>query len=70
MYTCKNYRTKKEVIQAVANGEEVKVFQPGPFGNEEATTTGRVFLEGPHFPAPHRWYAVAVVEDSVIVKIR
>lgn len=37
------------------------VYQPGPFGGRPIES-GRVSLEGPHFPAAHTWYAEAVVE--------
>jgi hypothetical protein len=30
-------------------------------------TDGKISLEGPHFPALHRWYASAQVTDGVIV---
>ena len=64
MYTSVNFKTKKALKEAVAAGQEVRVFQPGPFGENEPKD-GEVFLEGPHFPAPHTWYARAVVKDGV-----
>jgi hypothetical protein len=30
---------------------------------------GEAFLEGPHYPAPHRWYAKVLVRDSIVVKV-
>lgn len=26
-------------------------------------------LEGPHYPAPHTWYAEATVEGGVVMKV-
>ena len=52
MYTDKNYRTKKALKEAVKNGDQVTVYQPGPFGGNPPST-GRVALEGPHYPEPH-----------------
>jgi hypothetical protein len=69
MYTHTNYRTKKALREAVAAGEEVTVFQPGPFGGNEPTD-GRVSLEGPHYPEAHRWYASAVLENGRVVQVK
>lgn len=68
MYTTKNFRTKKALKEAVKNGEQVTVFQPGPFA-DSAPTNGRISLEGPHYPTPHTWYASAEIKDSVIVRV-
>ena len=64
-----NFKTKKALKEAVAAGREIGVFQPGPFG-PDAPANGRVFLEGPHYPEPHRWYAEAEVRNGVIVKVK
>lgn len=66
-YTVTNFKTKKALKEAVANGEEVEIYEPG-FG--EAITDGIVYLEGPHYPEPHRWYAQAVVKDGIVVKVK
>jgi hypothetical protein len=68
MYTDRNFRTKKALKEAVAKGETVGIFQPGPFGGD-VPTDGKVTLEGPHYPAPHSWYAQATVKDGRIVKV-
>jgi hypothetical protein len=69
MYTDKNFKTKKALKDAVANGEKITYYQAGPFGGRE-TQNGTITLEGPHFPEPHRWYATATVKDGVIVKVK
>jgi hypothetical protein len=69
MYTTQNFKTKKELKAAVARGTRVTYFQPGPFGGNEPRD-GRIYLEGPHYPQPHRWYAEADVKDGVIIKVR
>lgn len=66
MYTHKNYQTKAALKRAVANGEQVTVYQPG-LG--DAPGAGRIVLEGPHDPQPHRWYAEAILERGVVVKV-
>ena len=69
MYTTKNFKSKKSLKEAVAAGEKIGVFQPGPFGGNEPTN-GQVSLEGPHYPAPHSWYARATLKDGVIVAVK
>ena len=68
VYTTTNFKTKKALKEAVANGDHVGIYQPGPFckGVEKE---GTFTLEGPHFPAPHRWYGKAIVKDFRIIKV-
>ena len=73
-YTDRNFRTKKELRQAIAlwetgNGKPVTYYQPGPYGLS-LPNDGVIYLEGPHYPEPHRWYAQATVKGGVIVKVR
>lgn len=65
-YTDTNYKTKKALREALAAGELVTVHQPGLGMIPE---NGKVFLEGPHYPAPHTWYAQGTMKDGVLVKI-
>jgi hypothetical protein len=67
MYTVTNYKTKKALKEAVANGEVVETYQPG--GMFPATTEGVAFLEGPHYPAPHTWYAKVQLKNGLVVKV-
>jgi len=69
MYTKKNFKTKKALKEAVAAGEKIGIYQPGPFGGDEPEN-GSVVLEGPHYPEPHRWYATAVIKDGIIVSVK
>jgi hypothetical protein len=68
MYTEENFKSKKALKEAVAAGKPVRVYQPGPFGGNEPTD-GKITLEGPHYPAPHTWYASAVLKDGLVVKV-
>jgi hypothetical protein len=69
MYTSRNFKTKKQLKEALANGEKLTVFQPNDmFGAN--TQSGKVYLEGPHYPKPHTWYAEAWLQDGFIVKVR
>ena len=66
MYTRKNFKTKKSLLEAVKAGEEIEVYQPG--GMWEGTRNGFTVIEGPHYPEPHRWYARVEIEDFKIVR--
>lgn len=68
MYTTFNYKTKKALKLAVAHGEKVTYYQPGPFGGNEPLE-GVIYLEGPHYPEPHKWYARAHAKNGYIVKV-
>lgn len=47
------------------------VYQPnGDITGSQPPTNGEVYLEGPHYPEPHRWYAQATIENGVVVKVR
>lgn len=69
MYTNKNYKSKKALKEDVAAGKEVTYFQPGPFGGNEPKD-GVIYIEGPHYPEPHRFYAECMVKNGRIVKVK
>jgi hypothetical protein len=69
MYTNRNFKTKKELKAAIESGTKIGFFQPGPFGGNEPRN-GTIYLEGPHYPAPHKWYAQAEVRDGFVVKVK
>jgi hypothetical protein len=66
VYVRPNYKSKKELKEAVKRGDRVEVFSPGPF---PAKRDGRESVEGPHYPEPHKWYASVEVKDGVVVKV-
>jgi len=68
MYTTRNFKTKKELKAAVKAGEAIRVYQPG--GLSKPPNNGWVFLEGPHYPLPHTWYAQAKLENGIVRKVR
>ena len=67
MYTYINFKTKKELKQAIQAGQRVGVYSPGPF---PCPQTGNISLEGPHFPKPHTWYAQGEVKDGFLIKVK
>ena len=68
MYTRFDYKTKKAMKEDVAAGERVDTYQPGEFF--PAQKDGLAVIEGPHYPAPHTWYASVILEDGIIVKVK
>ena len=68
-YTTKNFRTKKEIKLALAAGEKITCYQPGPFG-PEVNDNGSISLEGPHYPEPHKWYASGIMKNGFLISIK
>lgn len=67
-YVTGNPKTKKALKDAASRGEQVKVFQPG--GMFPPVTDGVAYIEGPHYPEPHRWYAEVKVRDGIVVSVK
>jgi len=74
-YTNINFKTKKALKEAVATyladpakGPKVRCHQPG-LGPDLTEFTGKVSLEGPHYPKPHTWYAQAELKDGIVIKV-
>lgn len=67
MYTCKNFRTKKALKEAVAKGEQITIYAPG-MGTP--VRDGTEFLEGPYYPAPHTWYVEVKMQNGIVVKVK
>ena len=68
-YTVINFKTKKELKEAVASGQSVKCYQPG-LGPPLEHYNGTIVIEGPHYPQPHKWYASAILVSGVIVSVK
>ncbi len=66
-YVDPNFKTKKQLKEALTAGTPVFVFQPG-LGT--VPTTGTIALEGPHYPKPHTWYAVGKMQDGKLISIK
>lgn len=69
MYTTRNFKTKKALKEAVANGEKITYYDPGVFGTDNVRN-GIIYVAGPHYPEPHKWYAECVVENGFITKVK
>jgi hypothetical protein len=69
MYVSPNYKTKKELKEAVKEGVQVMIFAPGPFGGN-SPISGVQVVEGPHYPKPHTWCAEVIAENGIVVKVK
>jgi hypothetical protein len=67
MYVEPNFPTKKALREAIAAGAVVTTFAPG-LGTPK--DNGVEFVEGPHYPAPHTWYAQVVMVDGRVTKVK
>ena len=67
MYTVRNFKTKKALREAIANGEKVEIYAPGLGQPKE---NGAESVEGPHYPAPHTWYAQVTMKNGIVVGVR
>jgi len=66
MYVSPNFKTKRAMLEALAAGHDVSVYSPGPF---PCPSNGETAIEGPHYPAPHSWYAAVTLTDGRIVSV-
>ncbi|HIL98939.1 MAG TPA: hypothetical protein EYG51_24000 [Pseudomonadales bacterium] len=66
-YVSPNAKSGAELKRWLKAGVEVEVFNPGmgtvPFN-------GTVYLEGPHYPAPHKWWLEGTMKDGKLVKVK
>ena len=51
----------------IAARNEVTLYAPGLGTPKE---NGTEFVEGPHYPEPHKWYAQVTVKDGIVVKVK
>ena len=66
-YVSPNFKTKKALKDALKDGKVIEVYQPG-LGT--VPVNGTVYLEGPHYPEPHRWYAEGIMEAGRLIKVK
>lgn len=66
MYVKPNVRSKKELKERLAAGEKIEVYSPGIF---PAKADGKEYVEGPHYPEPHSWYAAVEVAGGFAIRV-
>ena len=70
-YTNRNFGTKKALKEAVAAGQKVTCYQPNAdLTGATMPANGTIYLEGPHYPKPHTWYAKATLRDGYVIKVK
>lgn len=69
-YTERNFKSKKAIREAISRGEEVRCYKPGLGLGGPLPENGTVFLEGPHYPEPHRWYGKGELHNGLLVSIK
>lgn len=76
-YTEHNFKTLKALKEAVAEYNKTKLkavrcYQPNNMGQgpDLSTHTGRVYLEGPHYPERHKWYAQGEMVNGILIKVK
>jgi len=67
VYTSTNFKNKKAFKDSVAAGNKVTLFSPG-LGAPKAN--GKEYVSGPHYPAPHTWYAEVTMVDGIVTKVK
>lgn len=61
---------QKKGDNSVPAARAITVYQPnGDLTGTTVPTNGRVTIEGPHYPEPHRFYAVAILENGEVKKV-
>ncbi len=69
VYVYPNYKSKKALKDAVAEGKTVTVSSAEPLLVGDASN-GTFAAAGPHYPQPHKWYATVTVKDGKVVKVK
>ena len=65
MYTNVNYKTKKDLKDAVKRGDDVKLHSPGLGAPKR---NGVEFVEGPR--PVHKWYATVQTENGKVISVK
>lgn len=66
-YVSPNYKTKRDLRDAIDKGLRVGVFAIGPFFSN--IPTGEVKVIGPNFPERKKWKANVKVDRGKIVEV-
>jgi len=67
-YCERNFRTKKELKAAVVAGQKLGIYNPS--GMFPTKADGTEYLEGPHYPKPHTWYAQVIMQNGLITSVK
>ncbi len=65
-YVDPNFKTKKALKDAIKAGRSIGVYQHAV---GTIPDNGEVHIEGPHYPAPHTWYATGKMVNGSLVSV-
>ena len=71
-----SYKSGKAIKEAFKAGVELPVFQPDPMNmrgqgyRANMPDTDYEVIEGPHYPAPHKYYVGVSVKDGKVSAIK
>lgn len=80
-YTVSNFKTKKALKEAIDRYNKykdvekmvsdfpIRCYNTG-LGPDLSNYTGKITLEGPHYPKPHSWYAEAELKEGIVIKVK
>lgn len=54
---------------SATDANPIRCYNPG-LGPDLSNHTGRVSLEGQHYPKPHTWYAEGEMVNGILVKVK
>lgn len=57
----------REIVKRSPVFYGIGIFAPGLGSPRD---NGKEYLEGPHYPQPHKWYAEVDVKDGFITKVK
>jgi len=70
MYVRQNPPTKKALRQLVKDGlTKRNIFQYNNIFGKYPPENGVVYVEGPHYPLSHSWYAALTIENGIVVEV-
>lgn len=70
-YASGNPKTKKELKERFMAGRTVEVYQPNSdLTGASIPLNGKVYISGPHYPQPHKWYAEGIMKDGKLVSVK
>ena len=68
-YVSPNFKTKKALKDAVKDKKRIVCCIPsGPM--DRVPTDGYAYVEGPHYPEPHKWYGKVKIENSRVIGVK
>jgi hypothetical protein len=65
-YVRPDFTTKKALREDPRHRASQSSYEPG-LGS--VPDNGTVYLEGPHYPKPHRWYAKGTMKNGILIKV-